>query len=204
MTGVWKLCYYNSTIDKRQQSIFFKKIIIKNNLNEIIYTKNWKSYYFLELFLLNTQSSHLFCYSTTINSADTLLVTNISKKKYLEYSLLLLTNLTSIYFFIDATFYKTLNVKHLFLGNFYNYLSYIKYSFIVEILKNSNCITLYSISTIYKGSSWVERELREFFQLYFVGLNDTRRLLTDYLEDNFYSETYKTTSYNLILQELYN
>lgn len=49
----------------------------------------------------------------------------------------------------------------------------------------------------------MERELKEFFHIYYIGLLDTRRLLTDYTENKYLLENYKTTSYNIIMQELY-
>ena len=50
----------------------------------------------------------------------------------------------------------------------------------------------------------MERELREFFNLYIINLNDTRRLLTDYLVRENNDMNYKTMSYDLISQDLYN
>lgn len=40
--------------------------------------------------------------------------------------------------------------------------------------------TIHSLSKIYKSSSWVEREIKEFDLILFQNLNDTRRLLTNY------------------------
>jgi Ni,Fe-hydrogenase III component G len=58
---------------------------------------------------------------------------------------------------------------------------------------------------LFLGSQWIERELREFYNILYIGLTDTRRLLTDYTSlttDDSYTN-YKTTSYNLLTQDIY-
>jgi Ni,Fe-hydrogenase III component G len=41
-----------------------------------------------------------------------------------------------------------------------------------------------SISKIYFGNTWVERELKEFNNIYFIGLIDSRKLLSNYNYNN--------------------
>jgi Ni,Fe-hydrogenase III component G len=41
-----------------------------------------------------------------------------------------------------------------------------------------------SISKIYFGNTWVERELKEFNNIYFIGLIDNRKLLSNYNYNN--------------------
>ena len=61
-----------------------------------------------------------------------------------------------------------------------------------------------SISNIFQSTTWVERELKEFSGLIFNNLRDSRRLLTDYTHHyNLFTQTYKTTSYDQITQDLY-
>lgn len=57
-----------------------------------------------------------------------------------------------------------------------------------------------SITSLYKSANWVERELKEFSNLYLINLQDSRRLLTDYT-----SFKTKTTPlyYDLITQEVF-
>lgn len=63
--------------------------------------------------------------------------------------------------------------------------------------------TLDSISTIYSSFNWVEREVLEFFDVYINGLKDSRRLLTDYTVLDIDNQSYKTTSYDGLTQNLY-
>lgn len=60
-----------------------------------------------------------------------------------------------------------------------------------------------SLSNIYSSFTWVERELKEFSDLLFAGLKDTRRLLTDYTVATSDYTSYKTTSYDGLTQNLY-
>lgn len=49
----------------------------------------------------------------------------------------------------------------------------IKFSFSINII-------IKSISSIYKASTWLEREIYDLFGIYFFEHNDLRRILTDY------------------------
>jgi len=42
--------------------------------------------------------------------------------------------------------------------------------------------SLLTITSVFKSSVWLERELADFTGLNFIGLLDTRRLLLDYFE----------------------
>lgn len=57
----------------------------------------------------------------------------------------------------------------------------------------------YSLTSLYKGFTWGERELKEFSTLYIKGLTDSRRLLTDYTTT---SHNYLNGVYNQIFQEV--
>lgn len=61
-----------------------------------------------------------------------------------------------------------------------------------------------SLSTMFFSTNWVERELQEFNHIKFLGLKDSRRLLTDYTYNkNLLSSDYKMDSYSLISQNLF-
>jgi len=60
--------------------------------------------------------------------------------------------------------------------------------------------TFLSITNIHKSAGWVERELKEFSTLYITGLNDSRRLLTDYTA---YEKRIEPLYYDLISQEIF-
>lgn len=73
---------------------------------------------------------------------------------------------------------------------------------IVANLKNAKILP--TISNIFKSTTWTERELMEFNVLKFSNITDSRRLLTDYTYHQVLTlQTYKTTSYDLIYQDLY-
>lgn len=60
--------------------------------------------------------------------------------------------------------------------------------------------TYLSITSLHRSAGWVERELKEFSNLYIINLQDSRRLLTDYT-----SFKTKTTPifYDLTTQEVF-
>ena len=90
-------------------------------------------------------------------------------------SLLLKKNLiNNIPFINDYTF---LNKKYLFII-FKTYFFNNKLNFLILNKKNYK-----SISNIYSNSNWMEREIKEFNNFYFINLKDTRRLLLDYTID---------------------
>lgn len=53
-----------------------------------------------------------------------------------------------------------------------------------------NHFSVITISTLIKSILWLERELSEFSGLRFLGLADTRRLLSDYFEVRGVSQTH--------------
>lgn len=71
------------------------------------------------------------------------------------------------------------------------------------IVTYTNGRELLSLSNIYSSFTWVERELKEFSELLFLGLKDTRRLLTDYTIATADYTSYKTTSYDGLTQNSY-
>lgn len=72
------------------------------------------------------------------------------------------------------------------------------------LLPVKNNVNLFSISSLFKSTIWTERELSEFNNVNYVSLKDSRRLLTDYTNSHSINvNTFKTTSYDLINQDLY-
>lgn len=63
--------------------------------------------------------------------------------------------------------------------------------------------TIDSLSKIFSSFVWVEREAKEFYNIFFVGLKDSRRLLTDYTADRLNTNSYETRGYNLTVQDIY-
>jgi NADH:ubiquinone oxidoreductase 27 kD subunit len=50
----------------------------------------------------------------------------------------------------------------------------------------SEVLSVSSLTQVYASSVWLERELSEFFGIYFSGLLDSRRLLLDYTKPKGY------------------
>ena len=53
-----------------------------------------------------------------------------------------------------------------------------------------------SVSVVYPSCVWLERELSDFSNINFLGLQDTRRLLLDYFEDKQQWQTHKLIDKN--------
>lgn len=62
----------------------------------------------------------------------------------------------------------------------YNFLS-VRYSLRLRVITKVNELsTLFSLTGLYKSANWSEREIFDFFGLFFFGNKDLRRILTDY------------------------
>lgn len=85
------------------------------------------------------------------------------------------TDLSSIFFYLSDNFYckytNALILQYLFSSYFFNKRLIMFFKVFTDIN---------SISTVYSNSKWLERELREFTNIYFCGLRDTRKLLLNY------------------------
>ena len=98
-----------------------------------------------------------------------------------------------LYFYIlDCTIINSLNL------NLY-YIGYQSLFFDYQILIESKFDNLtYSLSNIYSGASWVERELKETNNVFFFNLNDSRKLLLNYN----YSNSIQYNNFNNIINDL--
>lgn len=94
-------------------------------------------------------------------------------------------------FFINKSISVCKNASCFFKGNFIE--------FYYPIVNKP----LLSLSKLYSSFIWVEREAKEFYNIYFNGLKDSRRLLTDYTVLINEQVNYKTTGYNHLTQDLY-
>lgn len=163
--------------------------------------RTWYSPFPWEIFIENKNQYFHFLYSHNINNINTLFVASSTLSQPVQQNLLL-TNLNSIFTYIDGSCYKT-ETNFIYLSSFSCLYTNTRLTFILNN-KISSHPTLISISALFLGSQWVERELKEFFNLFIINLSDTRRLLTDYTTEVLNTENYKTTSYDLISQDLYN
>lgn len=128
------------------------------------------SLWWFEINLLNTNNIK-FKYLLNSN----IFFLNLSYKFYYFYHLICKYSLNTLLFSnLDTTLIKSKNNNI-----YYNSSQTIFCDF--KILLNVNIQdTLISISSIYRGNIWVEREIREFYNIFILNLNDTRKLLLNY------------------------
>ena len=131
---------------------------------------NNNSLWWLEINLLNT-NNFIFSYKKNNN----IFYLTVEKNFYYFYFLILKNSLnTLLYYNLDVTLIKYLNNC-----TYYNSTQTIfcdfKIMIISNILKQIN-----SISSIYKGNTWIEREIKEFYNIYIINLIDSRKLLLNY------------------------
>ena len=137
-----------------------KKIQITNNLW-------WLDYSILNLNSINFK----YFYSNNIFS--------IKLKNFYYFFLINKFNINSTYFYnLDATILnKVVNKTYV--------ISTQTFFYDLQLLLNINVANnILSISKIYFGNTWVERELKEFNNIYFIGLIDSRKLLSNYNYNN--------------------
>ena len=170
-------------------------------LNLKHFEKTWFSPFPWDIFMGVNDNNLVFFNSSTLNNINSLEV-EVSNNTQIIYHNLLNTNLISMYTYIDASCYNT-EENFIYISSFSCLYTNTRVNF---FLKHNleQYPTIFSSTSIFLSSQWVERELREFFNLFIINLNDTRRLLTDYMSFNISLVNYKTTSYDLITQDLYS
>ena len=62
---------------------------------------------------------------------------------------------------------------------------------------------LLSLSRVFSSYTWVERETKEFYGITFLGLRDSRRLLSDYTTVEPLTDQYETSGYNTVIQDIF-
>ncbi len=120
--------------------------------------------------------------------------TNI-KFKYSQISNIYKINISSNFFFFFFLINKK-NINNLLISNLDGvivknldlkkyYISLQSFFFDFKILIDISFTNyINSISLIYSGNSWLERELKEFNNVNFINLNDSRKLLLNYNYNN--------------------
>lgn len=152
--------------------------------------KNIMNYltWWLDFTIINVNSS-TFKYSQLNN----IYYVNI-KEKYLYFFFLInKNNINSLNFYnLDITNYKILNKYKYFIA--YQSIFFDFKILIDTTVKN----TIQSLSSINKGSLWLERENKEFSSLQYTNLNDTRKLLSNYN----YNNSIQYNQFNSIINDL--
>lgn len=190
--------FFSYNKDNRYFSKNYKTLSIKNNLlnievNELPVFLGINP---LNSLLLIRSLGHLIFNTSTINNIN-LIECKVDSFCYYWFNTFLKFELTNINFFHDMSLikYNKLNIQTFSVISclfFYSSL----------LVNTTHQFDISSVSSIFSGSTWVERELSEFNSIFFIGLKDSRRLLSDYLSNNYSDDTYKTSSYSTLLQDL--
>ena len=180
-------------LKKKDKRLNFQILIYKN--------KNIKTWIinFDITCLLNIKNNNLLFFTSNVNNSNNLFIKNTQNNLlYLINSLRV--NYLNQFFAVDISNIKYCNNTNL-IYIFSCYLTNYKI-ILISLLNKINILPSYS--NIYLNFSWVERELKEFSDLFFNNLKDSRRLLTDYSYSSYINyKDYNTNSYNLIFQDLY-
>jgi hypothetical protein len=155
-----------------------------------------------EMILLSGLQNINFCTSSIDSSA---VVTFFVKYYYYYYSVLCLNcELDCVYFPAELVLFRKNAIVEKTIYNSFIYL-YCYYKFTRIKINFFICNNkLKSLTGIYRGLNWVEREIKEFKKIFVCGLVDSRKLLTSYFvfykNNNLYCENFV---YDTILYELY-
>ena len=158
-------------------------------MNEKRKFKN-NSLWWLDFGILNI-SNLKFKYSYSNN----IFFMTILKKYYFFYFLLNKKNInTLLYYNIDCFLLK--NKKTTQINQFSSIQTiFSDFKFLLEVNTYNN---LQSISSIYSGNTWIERELKEMNDCYFNNLVDSRKLLLNYN----YEKNINYNNFNHIINDL--
>jgi hypothetical protein len=152
--------------------------------------KNFSNYslWWLDTNILNINNLH-FKYSYINN----IYFFKLDVKFYYYFFLLNSKNINTLNFYIlDILNYKNINLNNYFLA----YQSiFFDFKLLVETQFDKN---ISSVSTIYKGASWIERETKEFTSVQYNNLTDSRKLLSNYN----YNSNLQYNNFNNIINDL--
>lgn len=152
----------------------------KKNLNS--------SLWWLDLSILNINSL-VFKFSYLNN----IYFLQLNHKYYYYFFLLNNKNINTLNFYIlDILTFKSVNINNYFLA--YQSIFY-DFKILIETQFKKN---ISSISKIYKGVLWVERETKEFNSIQYLNLTDSRKLLSNYN----YNNSLQYNNFNNIINDL--
>ena len=149
------------------------------------FLNNW----WLDSTILN---SNLTSFKFSLN--NNIFYLNLSNKFLFYFFLINKNNLNNYYFYLlDSTVLTNFEKKEY-------QIAYQSIFFDLKILVNVKFNnTLQSLTKIYKAASWIERENKEFNNITFNNLNDTRKLLSNYN----YNKNLQYNNFNNILNDLH-
>jgi hypothetical protein len=175
--------------DKRQKFVT-KKLVIKQILP------------YETFILINSEN---FCFFTNYLGSPFLLNLVIDIRYYYFMCLYLNTELDCVYFPLELSVFLSSRINSIdkFTGSMllYGYFRFTSLRFHFFFYLND----LKSITSLYKGYIWVEREIAEFTNVIITGLLDNRKLLTNYLQLSKFDHYCSDRFYNFdsIVHELY-
>ena len=145
------------------------------------------SLWWLDVCILNN-NNFLFNYKNNNN----LFYLNINNSFYYYYYLIMRKNLNTLLFLnSDITTIKS-TINKLYISKQSIFCDF-KIMLSVNIENKIN-----SVSTIYCGNTWLERELREFYNFFFINLVDSRKLLLNYN----YNSSLNYNQFNNIISDI--
>lgn len=130
------------------------------------------------MFLLNTTSIWLFT-TNPKHSVNAVFVERVFWAKLLLLMKIQVPN--RLFYVVDGAQFPATATNWVVQFNTNTMLSDTRVHIITSLPVND--LTLTTTSTLFKSSTWLERELSDFTNIYFDGLVDTRRLLLDYFEE---------------------
>lgn len=123
-------------------------------------------------------------------------IIHIQKQDSIIFFLYLIKNIQSLFFYLldfSKNFEKIKSLSQVYINFqsiFYSF-SFLLYFYYTNFL--------YSISSIFNGSLWLEREFSERYAINFLNIKDSRKLLYSY---NYNKDLY-FTNYNHIISDIY-
>lgn len=152
-----------------------KPILIINKMNYLI-----SSWFFNEhIILMLIKILGVGVKKIKVVAGFEIVIESISKNLYPLLHVLSKHTLCQIKSIIDLVCYDTVSKIHRFYLT-YNLLS-ISFNFRLRIISKITELTeVFSVMGLFKSANWLEREVFDFFGIFFYGNKDLRRILTDY------------------------
>ena len=149
-------------------------------------TDNQSFNYLITTWFLNVQMSTMLknllgdgVYKVRVVAGFEIVIETIAKNLYPVINFLNLHTLCQAESLMDLICYDSIGKKYRFCLT-YNLLS-TKFNFRIRLVSKVNELnSVLSVMGLFKTANWLEREVFDFFGIFFFGNKDLRRILTDY------------------------
>lgn len=163
----------------------------------------------MEVFIINQYTKITIFSSEKLNSSNFSYFSNIENNTTLLSCLKKLILIGSYSFFehtVWEVFHKNNKITSMVGNNILiSHFLDLKIINFYNINFKNNSFYSTSISNIFSNCIWLERESSEMFNITFLGLKDTRKLLLDYTTDRgVLSKSYVTTNYSNYYKNYYS